>query len=165
MLSDSLHLPHRKPGKKLKYFFWVLCIVLAVMLIRDVYEYPLQGRSYDILKIQKNEIAEAQIWHYGRTLCLRDSEKLNTVLELFDCNVQRYGGLQCGCAAGGDWSVSFLTTDGRRSRAFVFSPADLQHSESPPTSFQIGSYSYQCDVKFDACLLEKYWEEEFRTEK
>lgn len=152
-----------KKVKKRWIVFGAIALVMAVIFIADLVKYPISGSLYDLTRIKKEDIAEVQITHYGKTAQVSDRKELDQMIALFDCNLKRLGNDYIGHMTGGDWYIVFLTDQGYYSRGFsFFSRGEI--ATSADDQIKIDHYYYACDKTLTQSLIEGFWDAEFKKD-
>lgn len=160
-MNEELFLQHQqadenaKPKKK-KTRRIILCIVLAIIawgVISDIADRPLWGRTHEVLKFDPEAVTMVEILHYGKTVTITEPEKIDELLEKFDCYLKRPGrNISCGCTAGGpDWNITFITDPEKKedARSLGFDPEnDILYA---------AGYRYHSDKVISREWLERYW--------
>lgn len=142
---------------------WGLFVLILGLAAWNLIRYPLRGNTYDVLGINREEITEVKIFHYGRMLHVADEERLGILLSLFDCSLERGSSDYICHTTGGDWGVSFITREGKQSKSFTFFPSAARENAAPAKMF-IGRYYYICDRAIHEEIPLAYWEAAFKKE-
>ena len=142
---------------------WGLLVLILGLAAWNLIRYPLRGNTYDVLGINREEITEVKIFHYGRTLHVADEERLGILLSLFDCSLERDTISYLCCSSSADWAISFVTQDGNTSRWVEFYPSYGRNGSSPER-LCIDRYYYSCDKAIDEEIPIVYWEAEFKKD-
>ncbi len=135
--------------KRKHIFLIILAAVLLCAIAADFLINPIKGHSYDLLDINKDQITAVEIHHYGKGLTVTDPEVVAQLISQLDCSLERRGNDYFTNRTGGDWSITFLTSQGKQSKSFLFFPG----SGYGETQMKIGHYYYAADKNIDSMLL------------
>ena len=133
---------------------FVLLLILGAFL-ENLILHPFRGNTFDLLKTDKTQVYEIRFNHYGKTVKITEQEKINTILSLFDCQLERRGTDYFGHSNGVDWYIEFVSKDGT-GKGFLFYPSDGRPASSE-TQVQIGRYYYACSVIIDDLIISDAW--------
>ena len=133
----------------------VLVLLIGGLIVGNVILHPFRGNSFELLKINKTQICEIQINHYGKTVQIIDQDQINTIISLFDCQMERRGNDYFGHSNGGDWYVEFVSEEGT-GKGFLFFPSNGTPA-SGESKVKMGHYYYACSVIIDDSIIHDYW--------
>ena len=70
--------------KKKRIVFWSvlasIIVIIAIVITVDCYKNPLNGSTYPLIKVSKDDITEVQILHYGKTAIISDPETVESLV-------------------------------------------------------------------------------------
>lgn len=146
---------------KRRSIFWSIfagvLVIFAIVIAVDCYQNPLNGTTYSLIKVSKDDISEVQIQHYGKTVVVSDPSTVKRLVELFDCDINRVCNDYFNFTTGGmEWGLVFCTNDTESVR-LAFSPSITTQEKA---MYKIGDYYYHCNKAIDNSLVHELWNQE-----
>ena len=133
-----------------------ILLLIAGALVENLILHPFCGNTFDLLRTDRAGICEIRINHYGKTVQIIDQDQINTIISLFDCQLERRGTDFFTHSNGGDWYVEFVSEEGT-GKGFLFFPSNGTPA-SGESKVKMGHYYYACDVAIEVSLIRNYWE-------
>ena len=131
-------------------------LLIVGFCVENIILHPFRGSTFDILNISEEQIIEVQINHYGETVNITEPEQVNTIVSMFQCQLERRGTDYIGHSNGVDWSIVFVSNTGSE-KGFILYPRNGEASLDG-NQIKIGHYYYACDTVVDISFIRNYWE-------